>query len=361
MKSQPGRGRRGRIALAAALAATLLGMAHALAADVNYQPEKLEPGRHPMIPHDHGPEATAKLKTNIPSFANIPDKVLHMIMNSMRADYAWYISPDGTHGKVGVLLLNHGVGEESDQAFRQDLLPLAKRQPTAIAYGMAMTTSQAVQQAIDDLNAQGVDTIVAVDPDTSEHKSLYRQWQYILGQRSKEAYTDVPQVKSKAPVLMTPPVNGNPLVAKILLDHARELSENERREAVVIIAHGPEDAVDNGPDLAEVRKLADWMKKKSRFASIEALNIQDDAPRDVRAANVKAFRGMVTDAQSRGLDVIVVPYVINAVGLQPKLQKDLQGLTFRFQEKGISGHPNFIRWIEQSVRDTMSEAKRQRA
>lgn len=349
------------MALAGALAATLLATGPALAADVNYEPEKLEPGRHPMIPHDHGPEATAKLKANIPSFANVPDKVLHMIMNSMRADYAWYVSPDGTQGKVGVLLLNHGVGEESDQAFRRTIEPLAKKQPTAIAYGMAMTTSQAVQQAIDDLNAQNVDTIVAVDPDTSEHKSLYRQWQYILGLRAKEAYTDVPQVKSKAPVLMTPPVNGDPLIAKILLDHAREISKNERHEAVVIIAHGPEDDVDNEPDLAEVRKLADWMKTKSRFASIEALNIQDDAPRDVRAANVRKFRGMVTDAQARGLDVIVVPYVINAVGLQPKLQKDLQGLSFRFQEKGISGHPNFIRWIDKSVRETVKTAKRQRA
>ena len=47
---------------------------------------------------------------------------------------------------------------------------------------MAMTTSEHLQQAVDDLNARGVKTIVAVDPESSKHKSLYRQWQYILGE-----------------------------------------------------------------------------------------------------------------------------------------------------------------------------------
>lgn len=349
---------RPAFATTAVLLATLLAGPAFSAGDVNYQPDPLEPGRHPMIPHDHTPEASAKLKQNIPTLATVPDKALHMIMNMMRSDYAWYVSPDGTRGKVGVLLLNHGVSEPSDQAFRRQVMPIAQKQPTAIAFGMAMTTNQALQQAIDDLNAQEVDVIVAVDPDTSEHKSLYRQWNYILGLRDKAAYVDVPQVKSKAPILMAEPVNGSPLIAKILLDHARDLSKNEKKEAVIVIAHGPEDNVDNEPDLAEIRKLTAWMKKKSRFASIEALNVQDDAPREVRAANVKTFRKLVTDAQARNETVIVVPYVTNAVGLQPKLQKDLEGLTFLFQEKGISDHKNFNKWIEQSVKTTVKQARR---
>jgi sirohydrochlorin ferrochelatase len=348
-----------RFARLAPLFATLALVAGGALAegDVNFQPDPLEPGRHPMIPHDHSEETTAKLKANIPAMAPLPDNVLHMIMGMMRADYAWYLSPADKTGKVGVLMLNHGVSEPSDQALRKGIAPRALERPTAIAFGMAMTTSQALQQAVDDLNARGVETIVAVDPESSEHKSIYRQWQYILGLRDKAAYVDVPQVTSKARILMVPPVNDSPIVAKILLDNARELSRNEKREAVVIIAHGPEDDVDNPPDLAEVRKLAAWVKKKSRFAQVDALNIQDDAPPPVRAANVKAFRQLVIDARARGQDVIVVPYVINAVGLQPKLQKDLQGLEFRFQEKGIGEHPNFLKWIDESVESTLRKAR----
>ena len=122
---------------------------------------------------------------------------------------------------------------------------------------------------------------------------------------------------------------------------------------MIIIAHGPEDDVDNPPDLAEIKKLASYVQKKGKFASVDALNIQDDAPREVRAANVQTFRRMVTDAQAAGREVIVVPYVINAKGLQPKLQKDLEGLSFRFQEQGISDHPNFNRWIEKRVKETL--------
>lgn len=342
----------------AALAA--IGLAFALrlagAADVNAPPAVLEPGRHPMIPHDHSPETTARLKEAIPVFQSVPDNALHMIMNTMRADYAWYISPEGTRGKVGVLMLNHGVSEESDQKFRAVLEPVAKARPTAISYGMAMTTGDALQQAVDDLNAQGVETIVAVDPESSEHKSLYRQWQYILGARDKAAYVAVPQVKSRARILMAGAINDSPIVAGILLDHAREQSRDPKREHVVIIAHGPEDNEDNPPDLAEVSKLAAWVQKKGKFAGVDALNIQDDAPRPVRAANVQTFRRMVTDAQAAGHEVIVVPYVINAEGLQPKLQKDLQGLSFRFQEKGISAHPDFIEWIEVTVKQTLRKA-----
>ena len=59
------------------------------------------------------------------------------------------------------------------------------------------------------------------------------------------------------------------------------------------------------------------------------------------------------DAQTQGREVLVVPYVINAQGLQPKLQKDLAGLEFRFQENGISDHPNFLKWIDKRVKETL--------
>ncbi|GIK35182.1 MAG: hypothetical protein BroJett010_17410 [Gammaproteobacteria bacterium] len=346
----------------ASLAVLLVGLALGgpalAAADVNFQPDPLEPGRHPMIPHDHSEATTAELRANIPVFATMPDNLLHMIMNSMRADYAWYISPAQTRGRVGLLVLNHGVSEPSDQTFRSRMQPLAQRQPTAIAFGMAMTTGQALQQAADDLNAVGVETIVAVDYGTSDHRSLRRQWQYILGLREQPAYAKVARVTSRAPLLMTGSVNDSPLVAQILLDHARELSRDEAREAVVIIAHGPEDNTDNERDLVELGKLATWVKTASRFASVEALNIQDDAPPPVRAANARAFRAKVSDARAHGQDVIVVPYVINVAGVQPKLQKDLAGLEFRFQEKGISEHPNFLRWIDQAVAETLARADR---
>jgi 16S rRNA U1498 N3-methylase RsmE len=343
-----------RLLSAAAAAVILLATAPQLpAADVNAPPPELQPGRHPMIPHDHSPEMTEKLKTAIPVFQTIPDRALHAIMNMMRADYAWYISPPGVRSKTGVLILNHGVSEESDVQFREQLAPLAKRRPTAIAFGMAMTTSEAVQQAIDDLNAQGVDRIIAIDSGSSVHKSLYRQWHYILGLRDQAAYVAVPQVKSKARILMAEPMNDDPVIAGILLDHAKAKSKKRSNETVIIIAHGPEDDVDNPPDLAEVQKLARQVKRKGGFASVEALNIQDDAPREVRARNVETFRKLVSDARAQGRDVIVVPYVINAKGLQPKLQKDLEGLEYHFEEKGLSDHPDFLKWIEKRVKETL--------
>ena len=202
-----------RLHALAALLSLGTGLAAAVhAADVNAPPPVLQPGRHALIPHDHSPETTAKLKEAIPVFQTIPEPALHAIMNTMRADYAWYISPEGAKGDVGVLVLNHGVTEESDVQFRTEVDPIGRKRPAAIAFGMAMTTSEALQQAVDELNARGVKTIVAVDPESSKHKSLYRQWGYILGVSGKAAYVAVPPVKSRAKILLAEPMNDDPLI-----------------------------------------------------------------------------------------------------------------------------------------------------
>jgi hypothetical protein len=321
----------------------------AVAADEPGADQPPDPGRHAEIPHSHDPETLQKLREAVPVYKGFTDEQLHEGMRFMRADYAWYISGKDVGGKVGVLMLNHGVSEESDRKFKAAVDPVGEKFPTAIGFGMAMTSSEALQQAVDELNARGVQKIIAVDPDSSEHKSLYRQWRYILGQSGKAAYVAVPQIRSRARIILAPPINDSPLIGRVLLDHANELSRDQRREAVVVIAHGPEDDADNGPDLEHVKALAGWLKRHSRFPLVEALNIQDDAPTGVRAANVVTFRKMVTDAQAKGLEVIVVPYAINTKGIQPKLQKDLEGLRFRFADKGISAHPNFVKWVMTSV------------
>jgi sirohydrochlorin cobaltochelatase len=347
------RARPGRATVSASAAVGLLALL-ALGAARAAEPA-LEQGRHAEIPHAHDAETVQKLRDAVPVYRGLTDEEIHQGMMFMRADYAWYISHKDVRGDVGVLMLSHGVSETSDRQFKAALAPVAARYPTAIGYGMAMTSSEALQQAVDDINARGVKLIVAVDPESSEHKSLYRQWQYIVGARDKAAYVAVPQVKSKAPIVMAPPINNDPLVARILLDNARGISKDPRREAVIVIAHGPEDDVDNPPDLAEVQKLAQWVGKEGGFARTAALNIQDDAPKEKRAANVQTFRRMVTDAQAAGLEVLVVPYAINVKGIQPKLQKDLEGLTFRFADKGISEHPNFVEWVVKTVRESAAK------
>lgn len=46
-------------------------------------------------------------------------------------------------------------------------------------------------------------------------------------------------VKSPVPIRMTPALNDHPIVAEILTNRARSISRNPEEEAIIIVAHGP--------------------------------------------------------------------------------------------------------------------------
>jgi hypothetical protein len=154
---------------------------------------------------------------------------------------------------------------------------------------------------------------------------------------------------------MAPALNDNPLISQILLDYAKELSRAPAREALIIVAHGPEEPEDNVPDLALLRRHAEWIAARAPFASVFAINIQDDAIKPIRTANVRTLRRRMESEQAQGRTVLVVPAVLASHGIQATLRQDLRGLEYRFQEKGLSAHPRFTDWVLESVR---SGAKR---
>jgi sirohydrochlorin cobaltochelatase len=317
-------------------------------------------GRKMIMAHDHAdmtPELIAALKAAIPQYRAMTDMEIHMSMGGMGPDYQWNVSAPQLRGKVGVLVLTHGVGDSGDRVFKRAVEPVGAKYPTSIGIGMAMTHSEPLQSAVDDLTKAGAATIVLVPPMVSKHNTLYRQWEYIFGWPTASEYLAVPKVKTKAKLLMAEAFDDAPLFTQMLLDHAREISKNPAREAVMIVAHGPEDPEDNPPDLDYLNRHAAKVKTQGGFAEVQALNLQDDAFKPIRAANVRKLRKMIADAQARGYDILVVPAVIASFGLQAKLKQDLLGLKYRFQEKGLSEHSAFAKLLEQRIQETIAKNK----
>jgi hypothetical protein len=199
---------------------------------------------------------------------------------------------------------------------------------------------------------------VLVPAVSSRYTSLHRQWDYIFGFGEEAAYVEVPRVKSKAKLVMGPAVDDSPAISAILFDHAKELSRNPKKEAVILVAHGPEEPEYNVPDLARLTKHAEWIRRKSVFAEVLAINVQDDAIKPIRAANVKKLRQMIAGAQAQGREVLVVPAVLASHGIQAALREDMRGLTYRFQEKGMSAHPKFSQWVLGGVSAALAAADR---
>jgi len=301
--------------------------------------------------HEMSPELIKELRQKVALYRNYTDAEIALSMEQMGSEYAWYISPASVKGTQGVLILTHGFREQGDKVFREKVQPLANIFPTALGVGMAMMMSSHIQTALDDLKAAGAKEVVVVPITSSASNELYRQWMYIFGKQDKAEFASVPRVNTEGmKVTIVNPPGDNPLVAEILLDRANELSTDPKNEVVIIAGHGPTGDEDNALEMKVLADLAKIVKEDGGFAAVHAQTLQDDSPPEVRAANVKKLRALVEAAVKDNKQVLIVTNLVSPRSIQAKLREDLKGLDYKFNNKGIVQHDNFVRWMTESVR-----------
>lgn len=308
-----------------------------------------------QVRHQMDEETMATLRAKIALYRGMTDRELNMNMSAMGPNYEWYASDVSTHGDVGVLILSHGVGENSDRMLKEALEPISSEQPTAIGFGMAMMTSAHLQSAVDDLIERGAKTIVLVPNGmTTPYNSLIRQWQYIFDMGEESTYLEVPIVQADIDFIMTESFGDHPLITEILYDHVKEVSKHPANEVVIIVGHGPEDVEDNTPDLEILSVHVDRILAKNEFADVKIINLQDDAIPPIRKSNVKRLRRWIKKADDKGQDVIVVAIAAASHGVQSHIRQDLRGLNYTFADKGMSEHPNYIEWIAAAIAESLA-------
>ena len=305
--------------------------------------------------HEITDEIADELRAKVPSFENYSNADIGMSMAMMGANYEWYISDAQLVGDRGLLILAHGFRDRGDRDFKEQVRPMADVFPTAFAFGMAMMMSDHIQLALDDLEAAGAKQIIVIPAVSTPHNSLMRQWEYIFDLRDEAEYAAVPRVQTEAEILIVAPPGDDPLVAEILLDFAYEISTDPENELVIIVAHGPSFADDNVKELEMLANLAEVIMEDGDFANVVGMTLQDDAPRDIRAANVRRIRAVVEDAKAEGKEVLVVTNLMGTRTIQAQLRRDLDGLDFSFNAKGITQHDNFIKWMGVTVRAEMDK------
>ncbi|MGI9330170.1 MAG: hypothetical protein ACR2QB_05585 [Gammaproteobacteria bacterium] len=303
--------------------------------------------------HNVSPAMANELRANIPLFASYSDAEIDLSMEMMGSNYEWYLSNAGVSGDQGLLLLMHGFRERGDAAFKQEMQPMANIFPTAMAAGMSMMMSDHIRWGVKDLEAAGVKTIVVVPMVSTRYNTMMRQWEYIFGQQEKPSFATVPRVETAAQILIADPPGDNPLIAEILLDHAMDISQDPANEVVIIAAHGPSFEYDNKKVLGELANLAQIVLEDGDFSNVEAITLQDDAPKEIRDRNVAKLRAMVEGATADGKSVLVVTNLIGTRTIQAKLRADLKGLEFKFNKNGIASHSNFMKWMGEAVREEL--------
>ncbi len=300
-------------------------------------------------PHNMDPVMMDELRANVPKFEGLNNKGIMRHMHNMGPNYTWYVSDAAVQNDYGVLILAHGFREHGDRVMSQRIAPLAGQAPTAMAMGMSMMTSDHIQLAINNLEAAGAKRVIIVPAVTTRNSSMPRQWDYVFGLSDQPTYATVPRVSADIDLYIVPPLEDHPLVGETLLEYAAEISADPANEDVIILAHGPEGEADNLVQLAMLERLADYMRERADYHSITVATLQDDAKPEIRAANVAYLRRRITASARAGRQTLIVSNLLGTRMVQSKLRRDLRGLDYRFNRKGLIQHDNFIRWIETSV------------
>ena len=278
----------------------------------------------------------------------------------------------------GILLLAHGGSPEWNGRVTELAAKVNATRPAEIAFGMA--TRANIQSAIDKLVARGVTEIVAVPLFVSSWSSVITSTEYLLGLREEapaalavyakmnhapapagasaagatgheghaghaSAADGTTPVKSPVPVRMTPALNDHPIVAEILASRARAISRDPAKEALVIVAHGPNEEADNRRWLADMESLAARLKQAEQFASLEYLTLRDDAPKPVRDAATTQLRGIVQRQLAAGRRVLVVPLLISFGGIERGLRERLEGLSYTMADAALMPDDRLVDWV----------------
>jgi len=274
--------------------------------------------------------------------------------------------------EVGVLLLAHGGSQKWNDEVLKIAAEVNKEVPVEVAFGMA--NKRTIQDGVDKLSVRGAKQIVAVPLFISSHSSVITSTQYLLGLR-KEAPADlalfakmdhshnmsgasmthtaaagpIKPVTSTAPIRMTGALDRHPVVAEILIERAKAISQEPSREVVIVVAHGPVPEDDNAKWLADMKTLSDLMKAKSSYQRIEYQTVRDDAPEALRAKATSELRARVETAIKEGNKVLIVPLLLSYGGIEQGIRKRLDGLDYTISKHGLLPDERLAGWVVGSV------------
>jgi sirohydrochlorin ferrochelatase len=271
----------------------------------------------------------------------------------------------------GIVLLAHGGSGEWNTRVTELASKVNATRPTEVAFGMA--TRATIQTAVDTLVARGVTEIVAVPLFVSSWSTVITSTEYLLGLRAEapaalasfakmshapaatsgtgaagheaHAADGTAPIRSPVPVRMTAALNDHPIVADILASRARAISREPAREALIVVAHGPNDEADNRRWLADMASLVARIKQTEPFAAFEYLTLRDDAPKPVRDAATTRLREIVQRELAAGRRALVVPLLISFGGIERGLRERLDGLPYTMAEAALVPDERLAEWV----------------
>ncbi len=251
------------------------------------------------------------------------------------------------HETYGVLIVDHGSSKiERVNAVRELVDGVELDVPVALAFAEHPPENESIPMGISKLLEQGANRIIVVTlftAPTTDHDDACEEVYRALEDLEETRLSQVAPVHMGIRITTTGPIDDHPLIAGAILDRAREVSENEDQETLVICRWGDSRYFEYS-DLYS-RSLAEQIRKISNFDDVRYgfMGCQG-SPNIILAVEEAAQYGpvVVVTTNSLGSD-----YVDNLIS------QKLEGLDYTYNGKGFYGypgdldpHPNIARWIE---------------
>jgi sirohydrochlorin ferrochelatase len=246
----------------------------------------------------------------------------------------------------------HGGSPDWNAAVEAAMAPLAAELPTEVAFGMARR--ETLQEAVDRLDAEGVDRIAVVRLFISGSSFLHKT-QFLLGVREDppprlqvgggSAEVEIPRPIQRRPDVVIEPagLSEAPEIGFILRQRVEALSRNPAGESVLLIAHGMSTEESNLALVRRLDSLADSIRSIGPFRSVAVETLREDWP-EARARAERRIRTWVHRANENGGRTIVVP--VRLFGFGP-YREVLEGLEYVADGIGLLPHSLVSEWVRE--------------
>ena len=239
----------------------------------------------------------------------------------------------------GVLILAHGAGDpiwtvplwEAANELKENL-------PYPVAIGFLEYDEPVIPDAVEQLNAVGVNKIVAVPLFISSYSNHIEEIKYILGLRKDlpDPDEDLERASPAGEVILIPAVDDHPLMAEVLTEQIKPLIKDPAHEVVVLAAHGSDSEEGKIGWKNNLESLGQQIQKR--------LAAQGTPVKGIRYGYVfegptPSLRKAVDEAiNTDGATALVVPVMVSegffTGRMIPNILKEFADDTYRYPEPG---------------------------
>jgi sirohydrochlorin cobaltochelatase len=146
------------------------------------------------------------------------------------------------------------------------------------------------------------------------------------------------------------PIDDDPEIAELLIEHAAELSVDPAKEALLLIGHGSKEPVFHERWQAGLLRLGERLRSLGGYARAEsAMLLPDQAAERLRAMQ----------AERPDEAVIVVPlFLSKGYFTNHVIPSRLAGLDYRYNGKAMLPHPGVERWLARQMVEWINRSER---